>query len=108
MNIFWDGAIAFLAAVGLSALIWSAAELMLRADPQIPAGVTLVLSLQGEGATMEADVAELERLRRILPESRLVLQNCGLCDEALALAHYLALRSERAWIIGQQDPLPPL
>ena len=107
MDIFRDGVVAFLSAVGLSALIWSAAELLLRRTPPIPFGVTLVLPLQGEGATMEADVAELERLRRILPGSRLVLQNCGLSREGLALAHYLTLEKEGVLLIGAQDPLPP-
>lgn len=107
MKIFYDGVIAFLSAVGLSALIWSAAELLLRRAPQLPAGVTLVLPLQGEGGTMEADVTELNRLRRHLPESRLVLQNCGLSDEALTLARYLALEHEGVILIGAEDPLPP-
>ena len=107
MNIFCDGVIAFLAAVGLSALIWSVAGLLLRRTPPPLSGVTLVLSLRGEGVTMEADVRELERLRRTLPGSRLVLQDCGLSREALALARYLALRSEGAQLISAEDPLPP-
>ena len=107
MKIFYDGVIAFLSAVGLSALIWSAAELLLRRTPQLPAGVTLVLPLRGEGVTMEADVAKLEQLCRTLPKSRLILQDCGLSREALALARCLALKKEGVLLLGAQDPLPP-
>ena len=43
---------------------------------------------------MEADVRELRRLRQRLPGARIVLADCGMSDDARALAAYLADREE--------------
>ena len=105
MEILYDGIIAFLAAVGLASLIWSVAGLILRPPQGRISGAALVLSLRGEALSMEADVRDL---RRILPDTRLVLRNCGLSKEALAQARYLAAREKNTLLIGESDPLPPL
>ena len=106
MNIFYDGVTAFLSAVGLAALLWSAAELFLRKPcPAIP-GVTLVLSLRGEALSMEADVKALRRLQRTLPGARLFLQDCDMSPQALQRARLL---SEGCAIplLSSEDLLPP-
>ena len=96
MTLLQDGAIAFLSAVGVTALVWIAAGALFRAGrPAIP-GLLLVLPLRGEALAMEADVRELRRLRNRLPGARLVLADCGLTADARALAAYLADREPGA------------
>ena len=94
MTLLQDGAIAFLSAVGVTALVWIAAGALFRAGrPAIP-GLLLVLPLRGEALAMEADVRELRRLRRQLPGAGILLADCGMSAEARALAAYLADRTE--------------
>ena len=94
MALLQDGLIAFLSAVGLTTVIWLVAGLLLRTGkPTIP-GLLLVLPLRGEAFTVEADVRELRRLRNQLPGAKIVLADCGMSDDARALAAYLADREE--------------
>ena len=94
MTLLQDGVIAFLSAVGVTALVWIVAGALFRAGrPAIP-GVLLVLPLRGEALAMEADVRELRRLRRQLPGARILLADCGMSADARALAAYLADRTE--------------
>ena len=63
MTLLQDGVIAFLSAVGVTALVWIVAGALFRAGrPAIP-GLLLVLPLRGEALAMEADVRELRRLQ---------------------------------------------
>ena len=107
MEILYDGVIAFLSAVGLATLIWSFAGYFLRSARLSIPGLMLVLPLRGEALSMEADVRELRRLQRSLPGAKLVLQDCGLSEDALALARYLAQRTENTLLISATEPLPP-
>ena len=72
MVLLQDGVIAFLSAVGLTAIVWLAAGAILHAGrPTVP-GLLLVLPLRGEAPALEEDVRELRRVRRQLPGSRIV------------------------------------
>ena len=94
MVLFQDGLLAFFSAVGVTTVVWLLAGALLRAGrPEIP-GLLLVLPLRGEALAMEADVRELRRLRQRLPGARIVLADCGMSDDARALAAYLADREE--------------
>ena len=94
MTLLQDGLIAFLSAVGVTTLVWIVAGAFFRAGrPAVP-GLLLVLPLRGEALAMEADVRELRRLRQRLPGARIVLADCGMSDDARALAAYLADREE--------------
>ena len=94
MTLLQDGLIAFLSAVGVTTLVWIVAGAFFRAGrPAIP-GLLLVLPLRGEALAMEADVRELRRLRGRLPGARIVLADCGMTEEARALASYLSARTE--------------
>ena len=48
---------------------------------------------------MEADVRELRRVQGGLPGAKIVLADCGLTPDALALARYLADREENAALV---------
>ena len=92
MVLLQDGVIAFFSAVGLTTVVWFLAGAFLHAGrPTIP-GLLLVLPLRGEALAMEADVRELRRARHQLPGSRFVLADCGMTEDARALARYLAAR----------------
>ena len=102
MYLLQDGILAFLSAVGLATVIWFMAGALLHSGrPAIP-GLMLVLPLQGEALSMEADVRELRRLQNQLPGARIVLQDCGMTAQARALAEYLVQREENADIIQEQ------
>ena len=94
MLLLQDGVIAFLSAVGLTAIVWLVAGAFLHAGRPMVPGVLLVLPLRGDAPAMEADLRELRRLRRQLPGAKILLADCGLNDDARALAAYLADRTE--------------
>lgn len=94
MTLLQDGLIAFLSAVGVTTLVWIVAGAFFRAGrPAVP-GLLLVLPLRGEALAMEADVRELRRARNHLPGAKIVLADCGLSDDAKALAACLADRGK--------------
>lgn len=98
MVLLQDGVVAFFAAVGVTAVVWLIAGIFFRAGrPAVP-GLLLVLPVRGEALAMEADVRELRRLRRTLPGARILLADCGLTEEARALAVYLADRTEDVYL----------
>ena len=102
MYLLQDGILAFLSAVGLATVIWFMAGALLHAGrPAIP-GLMLVLPLQGEALSMEADVRELRRLQNQLPGAKIVLRDCGMTAQARALAEYLVQRQDNADIIQEQ------
>ena len=94
MMLFQDGLLAFFSAVGATTVVWLVAGALLHAGrPGIP-GVLLVLPVRGEALAMEADVRELRRARDHLPGAKIVLADCGLSDDAKALAACLADRGK--------------
>ena len=94
MNVFRDGVIAFFSAVGMTTVVWLLAGAVLHAGrPTIP-GLLLVLPVRGEALALEHDVRELRRVRCQLPGARIVLADCGMTEEARALASYLSARTE--------------
>lgn len=99
MSVFQDGVVAFFTAVGVTTVVWLLAGALLRARRPAMPGVLLVLPLRGEALAMEADVRELRRLRHQLPGARLVLADCGLTEDARALARYLADREPNAEMV---------
>ena len=94
MTLLQDGLIAFLSAVGLTALVWLVAGAVLHTGRPIVPGLLLVLPLRGEALAMEADVRELRRARNHLPGAKIVLADCGLSDDAKALAACLVDRGK--------------
>ena len=99
MTLLQDGLIAFLSAVGLTALVWLVAGAVLHTGRPIVPGLLLVLPLRVEALAMEADVLELRRLQSRLPGARMVLVDCGLTEDARGLAQYLADREKRGELV---------
>ena len=98
MVMLQDGLIAFLAAVGLTAIVWLMAGAVLHTGrPAIP-GLRLVLPLRGEALAMESDLRELRRLRYRLPGAKIILADCGMNAEARSLARYLASREAGVYL----------
>ena len=105
MVLLQDGLIAFFSAVGVVTVVWMAAGALLRAGrPTIP-GLLLVLPLRGEALAMESDVRSLRRVRHQLPGAKIVLADCGLSQEARALAAYLA-EKEQDVFLAEGEALP--
>ena len=100
MLLLQDGVLAFLSAVGLATIVWAAAGALVHAGgrPAIP-GLLLVLPLKGDALAMEADVRELRRVKGSLPGAKIILADCGLSPDALALARYLAGREKNAALV---------
>ena len=99
MTLLQDGILAFFSAVGMTTVVWLAAGAVLHAGrPTIP-GLLLVLPLRGDALAMEADVRELRRIQGRLPGAKIVLADCGLTEDARAMANYLADRENDAEVI---------
>ena len=103
MTLLQDGLIAFLSAVGLTALVWLVAGAVLHTGRPIVPGLLLVLPLRGEALAMETDVRELRRLQSRLPGARMVLVDCGLTEDARGLAQYLADREKRGELVDAAE-----
>ena len=103
MTLLQDGLIAFLSAVGLTALVWLVAGAVLHTGRPIVPGLLLVLPLRGEALAMEADVRELRRLQSRLPGARMVLVDCGLTEDARGLAQYLADREKLGELVDAAE-----
>ena len=103
MTLLQDGLIAFLSAVGLTALVWLVAGAVLHTGRPIVPGLLLVLPLRGEALAMEADVRELRRLQSRLPGARMVLVDCGLTEDARGVAQYLADREKRGELVDAAE-----
>ena len=102
MELLQDGAIAFFAAVGMMAVVWTVAGAFLRAGRPVIPGLLLVLPLRGEALAMEADVRELRRVQGQLPGAKIILADCGLSADARELAQYLARREKDALLMDGQ------
>ena len=106
MVLLQDGLIAFLSAVGLTTMVWLTAGAVLHVGrPTVPETM-LVLPLRGEALAMESDVRTLRRVRHQLPGAKIVLMDCGLSEEARALAGYLANKENDVFLAaGEALPL---
>ena len=82
MTVLYDGVIAFLAAVGLTALLWLLAGLVLRRREKDVEAV-LLLPVRGEAAHLEYDVQALLALRpRLGRYTPVLIVDCGLSEES--------------------------
>ena len=93
MELMGDGLIAFLAAVGVSTILWLLAETLLRRHRPVAEAV-LVLPVRGDGATLERAL-HLTMEQRATGETPILLADCGLDETGLRLAQSLTQRYSR-------------
>lgn len=99
MTVIYDGVIAFLAAVGVTALLWVLADLVLRRRGRTVEAV-LVLPVCGEAVHMEEDVQTLLALRTQLGQhTPILLADCGLEEESRCRAAALEKRYHRVAVV---------
>lgn len=91
MQLWQDALVAFLAAIGLSSLLWMTVRAVLSAPvPHRQDGV-LLLPARGDGQDLEAEVRALRRLRYEQGVfGTLLLVDCGLTEEGQKLCVLLA------------------
>ena len=98
MQLWQDGLMAMLAAVGLASLLWMVVRAIFFRSPQLPSrSLVTLIPAQGAGEQLEQQLRAALRLRREqgLP-GRILLVDCGLNDEGRKLAELLA-REDR-WV----------
>lgn len=89
MQLLQDGVIALLAAIGLTALLWSLAGWIFRPRERIPGTFYLLIPVRGEATELEQTVRALRRIRADC-RAGVILADCGLTDEARLRAALLA------------------
>ena len=101
MELMGDGLIAFLAAVGVSTILWLLAETLLRRHSPVAEAV-LVLPVRGDGATLERAL-HLTMEQRATGETPILLADCGLDQTGLRLAQGLTQRYSRVQLCPAEE-----
>lgn len=101
MELMGDGLIAFLAAVGVSTILWLLAETLLRRHSLVAEAV-LVLPVRGDGATLERAL-HLTMEQRTTGETPILLADCGLDETGLRLAQSLTQRYSRVQLCPAEE-----
>lgn len=101
MELMGDGLIAFLAAVGVSTILWLLAETLLRRHRPVAEAV-LVLPVRGDGATLERAL-HLTMEQRATGETPILLADCGLEETGLRLAQSLTQRYSRVQLCPAEE-----
>lgn len=101
MELMGDGLIAFLAAVGVSTILWLLAETLLRRHSPVAEAV-LVLPVRGDGATLERAL-HLTMEQRATGEAPILLADCGLDETGLRLAQSLTQRYSRVQLCPAEE-----
>lgn len=101
MKLMGDGLIAFLAAVGVSTILWLLAETLLRRHSPVAEAV-LVLPVWGDGATLERAL-HLTMEQRATGETPILLADCGLDETGLRLAQSLTQRYSRVQLCPAEE-----
>ncbi len=97
MQLWQDGVMAMLAAIGLASIIWTVVRAVLFAGPERRVETAALLPARGDGGGLEEQVAALEALRREQGAfGRVLLVDCGLSEEGRRRAELLA--RERRWV----------
>ena len=103
MQLWQDGLIALLAAVGLASIMWTAVRAVLYAGPERRRGVVALLPAKGGGEGLEEQVKTLRALRGEQGLFGMVLVvDCGLTEEGRTRAKLL-VRQDRWVALCRQD-----
>ncbi len=98
MSVVQDALVAFLAAIGLTSLVWLGVEILCRRRERTGRAV-IMLPLYGAAEEMETSVQALQRER----ELPLLLVDCGLSEEALHRAQLLVRDGEGVELVVPED-----
>lgn len=101
MELMGDGLIAFLAAVGVSTILWLLAETLLHRHRPVAEAI-LVLPVRGDGATLERAL-RLTMEQRTTGEPPILLADCGLDETGLRLAQGLTQRYSRVQLCPAEE-----
>ena len=107
MQLWQDGLVAMLAAIGLASLMWAAVKTVLYGGgPERRQGVVALIPAQGDGEGLEQQVRLLERLRREQGAlGMILLVDCGLTETGTQTARLLA--KENRWVaLCRKDEIP--
>ena len=97
MQLWQDGLVAMLAAIGLASLMWTVVLAALFSRPEQKQDILVLLPAQGDGENLEQQVRQLSRLRYEQGVLGMVLVvDCGLSEEGRKLAKVLS-REDR-WV----------
>ena len=98
-----NSVLAFLAAVGIAALVWLVAGILLRGrQAEVPA--TLVLPVCGGGEAVELWVVSLHDLsHKLVRSAGIVIVDCGLTAEGLRRAKLLTRRFPKVTVLDREE-----
>ena len=104
MQLWQDGLIALLAAVGLASMIWTAVRAVLFAGPERRAEIAALLVARGGGEEREEQLLVLQGLREEQGMfGRTLLVDCGLSDEGRKRAEILARKHRWVSLCGKDE-----
>ena len=98
-----NSVLAFLAAVGIAALVWLVAGMLLRGrQGEVPA--TLVLPVCGGGEALEGWVRTLHEMRPQLGRTaEIYIVDCGLSTEGMRRAELLTRRFPKVTVLEREE-----
>lgn len=103
MQLWQDGVMALLAALGLASILWTIARAVLFAGPECRRELAALLPAQGDGERLEEQLRVLQALRQEQGLfGRALLVDCGLNEEGRRLADALA-RKHRWVVLCERD-----
>ena len=104
MQLWQDGVIAMLAAVGLASMIWTVVKAVLFAGAERRVEIAALVPVQGDGEGLEEQLRFLLRMRE---EQRLfgraLVVDCGLSEEGRRLVEMLVGKHRWAALCGKDE-----
>lgn len=105
MQLWQDGLVAMLAAIGLASIMWTAVKAVLFAGESRRREIAALLPAQGGGEHLEEQLKVLQRLRQEQGVfGRALLVDCGLTEDGRKLADLL-VRKHRWAVLCEKDEI---
>ena len=104
MQLWQDGLLAMLPAVGLASLMWGLVRAVLCPGTPRQRSLVALIPAQGNGETLEQQVRTLRRIRQEQNVfSLILLVDCGLNKEAQKLSRLIDRQDRRVTICRHED-----
>ncbi len=104
MQLWQDGLIAMLAAVGLAALMWAVVRTVLFPVSPRRHETVVLIPAQGDAEDLEQQLHALELIRQEQHAFGLILLvDCGLSDEGKKISRLLARRNRSVAVCGSGE-----